>query len=91
MNASWEIPADLARFAGGCSTIEITAATFPEALRDLFLVAPDLQSRIVDPEGDLHAHLVILRNGNPLSHDAIYRTAINEGDELEIFFVASGG
>jgi molybdopterin synthase subunit MoaD len=84
----WKLFADLAEVAGtDRPTVETDAETVGEALSALLEAHPALAERVTDDDGDLRAHVNLLREGEPTSLDA----PVGPSDELALFPPVSGG
>jgi molybdopterin synthase subunit MoaD len=84
----WKLFADLAEVAGTDQpAVETDAETVGEALAVLLETHPALADRVTDDDGDLLAHVNLLRDGEPASLD----TPVGSDDELALFPPVSGG
>ncbi|WP_255148883.1 ubiquitin-like small modifier protein 1 [Halorarius halobius] len=90
----WKLFANLAETAG-TKEVEVEAGpgdTFREAFDQLLDTHPELQSEVLDEEGELRDHIRVLRNDhNPFVTDDGYDTRLEDGDELALFPPVSGG
>jgi hypothetical protein len=77
------LPVLLQPFAGGQSMVEIEAGTVRQVLTALIQTYPDLQTHLLDNEGNLRSHLAIAVDGE------ITATGLREGlsGNPEIHFV----
>jgi len=88
----WKLFADLAEIAGDNEIVVEVAAdepTIDDALAGLLDAAPELEPRIYTDDGELEAHLNLLKNGEALSDEL--STPVEAGDELALFPPVSGG
>ena len=81
------IPRVLRRYSGGEGDVAVDGATVGEALRDLIRVHPDLEIRVFNDRGDVHAHLLLFRNDEQVDAQA----QLGADDVLEIVGAAEGG
>ncbi len=81
------IPNVLRRHSGGLDVVEVGGAAFEE----LFARYPDLESRVLDRQGNLHPYLALFRYGVELSHTEFRTEPLADGDDLELLAAASGG
>jgi molybdopterin synthase sulfur carrier subunit len=91
----WKLFATLSETAGD-NVLEISVDADEPTLRDAFdaLLAthPDLESQVLDEEGQLQDHLRILCNGEDPFHSAAgWETNISAADELAMFPPVTGG
>lgn len=90
----WKLFADLAEYAGTREVdVDVAAAepTVGDALEALLAAHPALAERVYDADGELHAHLNLLRNGEDIAHEAGLATPVEAGDELALFPPVTGG
>ncbi|MFB6078528.1 MAG: ubiquitin-like small modifier protein 1 [Halarchaeum sp.] len=86
----WKLFADLAEAAGERRVaLDADPATVGDALDALLDGRDALRARVLDDDGDLHAHVNVLRNGRP-PEDGL-DTSVAVGDELALFPPVSGG
>jgi len=86
----WKLFADLAEAAGERQVaLDADPATVGDALDALLDGRDALRARVLDDDGDLHAHVNVLRNGRP-PEDGL-DTGVDAGDELALFPPVSGG
>ena len=86
------IPTPLRPFAGGQSTVEVSAATVGEALSQLTEAHPDLKKHLFTPEGKVRAFVNLYLNDEdvrylPNNHD----TQVSASDTLSIIPSIAGG
>ncbi|WP_246998557.1 ubiquitin-like small modifier protein 1 [Halosolutus gelatinilyticus] len=94
MPTEWKLFADLAERAGDKRvTVDADAGdTVGDALNALLADAPELETRVLDGEGELRSQINVLRNGtNVLVEEEGLETELDEGDELALFPPVSGG
>ncbi len=90
----WRLFANLAETAGEKRvTVSADAGdTFGDALEQLLEAHPELESEVLDEDGELHEHIRVLRNDqNPFVAGEGFETVLEEGDELAMFPPVSGG
>lgn len=89
----WKLFADLAEVAGAdVVAVDVSeGATVDDALAALLERHPDLESRVLDDEGELREHLNVLRNGQSVRAGEGLATELEAGDELALFPPVSGG
>jgi molybdopterin synthase sulfur carrier subunit len=90
----WRLFANLAE-AAGTKRVTVEAGpgdTFGDALEQLLAAHPDLESEVLDENGDIRDHVRVLRNDeNPFVADDGLDTELEAGDELAMFPPVSGG
>lgn len=90
----WRLFANLAETAG-TKRVEVSAEagdTFRDAFEQLLEAHPELESEVLDEDGELSDHVRVLRNNhNPFVSDEGFDTVLEEGDELALFPPVSGG
>ncbi len=89
--AKLRIPAGLAEDCEGNREIEITAETVADAIAKLVARWPRLRDRILDADGALKAHLLVLCNDRAVHADQQVAREVSADDELAIVFLAGGG
>tara|TARA_B100000809_G_scaffold263692_1_gene317584 strand:- start:1316 stop:1591 length:276 start_codon:yes stop_codon:yes gene_type:complete len=85
------IPETLRRYSGNLARLETVGGPLPTVLADLCRQHPALGDRLLTAEGQLMAHLAVCLHGELVPRDAMPETLVQDGDLLEIMFVASGG
>lgn len=90
----WKLFANLAE-AAGTKEVEVAAGpgdTFRDAFDQLLDAHPELQTEVLDENGEIQDHIRVLRDDhNPFVTDEGYDTVLEEGDELALFPPVSGG
>lgn len=90
----WKLFANLAE-AAGTKEVEVSAGpgdTFRDAFDQLLDAHPELQTEVLDENGEIQDHIRVLRDDhNPFVTDEGYDTVLEEGDELALFPPVSGG
>ena len=85
------IPSVLRRHSGGRDVVEVGGGAVGAAFEELFARHPDLESRVLDRQGNLYPYLALFRNGVELSHTDFRAEPLTDGDDLELLAAASGG
>jgi len=90
----WRLFATLAETAGDTEIAVDPGgdATVGDALEALFDAYPNLESEVLDDDGDLYDHVRLLHEGrDPFAEAEGFATPVEEGDELALFPPVSGG
>ena len=85
------IPETLRRYGGNLARLEAASGPLCAVLVDLCRQYPDLGDRLLTTEGQLMAHLAVCLHGELVPRNAMPETLVQDGDLLEIMFIASGG
>ncbi len=85
------IPNALRRHSGGLDVVEVGGAAVGAAFEELFACYPNLESRVLDRQGNLYPYLALFRNGVELSQTELRTEPLADGDDLELLAAASGG
>ena len=85
------IPEDLQRFCDGKAEVPFQGKTVCEAVNYVCDKHPALRDRLLDRCGKLHAHFLILHDGQPLSGPTALESPVGASDTIEIYLIASGG
>ena len=88
---SIEIPEPLARLTDKARVVQVEAVIVEEALQALWQRFPKLQSRVLDGHGRLYPYLLLLHNGQTVTHGELATRPLQPGDRLEIVALAEGG
>lgn len=91
MSVTVQLPAELSRHCQGLTTNELSGKTVGEVLDNLWQRFPNLQERMVNPDGVLWPYLMLLHNGNRLAAEGYRDIVVTDGDRLEIESLATGG
>ena len=91
MSVSLRVPKDLRRYCGGHAAVELAGGSVGELLRDLAGQFAELAHRVLDEDGQLRSHLVVIRNDQVLPRDGLASASVAEGDDLRIYVAVSGG
>ena len=84
------IPSALSRYADRQTSLAVGGRTIDEVFENLWEKYPRLRSRIVSESGQLYPHLILLRNQQRLTGEAV-TSSLSTGDKLEIVSLAGGG
>ena len=85
------LPEGLAKYCEGERTVSVKAATMSVALEGLVSLHPSVGPRLLDAEGRLTVHLMLLCNDRAVSAEDLAGRELVEGDELAMVFLAGGG
>ena len=85
------LPGSLQRYSGDQSRLDVKAGPLGQLLADLCRQYPALEERLLKADGMLMPHLVISLRGQLVAPAAVPETNAEDGDLVEILFVASGG
>jgi molybdopterin converting factor small subunit len=85
------IPGNLRRYCAEQEHLEAEGSTIGEALADLAERFPQLGERVMDEQGRLRSHLVVIRADEILSRNGLHELPLQDGETLRIFVAASGG
>ena len=90
----WRLFATLAEAAGDTEVaVDVEPeATVGDAFDALLDAQPDLESEVLDEDGDLYDHVRLLHEGrDPFAEADGFDTPVDDGDELALFPPVSGG
>jgi len=90
----WRLFATLAEAAGDTEVaVDVgPGATVGDAFDALLDAQPDLESEVLDDDGELYDHVRLLHEGrNPFDEADGFDTPVDDGDELALFPPVSGG
>ncbi|WP_225335067.1 ubiquitin-like small modifier protein 1 [Halomicrobium urmianum] len=88
----WKLFATLAEAAGDSEVTVREEETVGDALDALLAEHPDLETEVLDEDGDLRDHLRLLHEGrDPFAEREGLATAVEEDDELALMPPVSGG
>ncbi|WP_226010668.1 ubiquitin-like small modifier protein 1 [Halomicrobium salinisoli] len=88
----WKLFATLAEAAGDSEVTVREGETVGDALDALLAERPDLETEVLDEDGDLREHLRLLHEGrDPFSEADGLATPVEENDELALMPPVSGG
>lgn len=85
------LPKMLRKYASGYEYIEVDAPTVTGALRAATAAHPDLELRLFDTDGLLHAHLSLFHNDRQVLREAQAGTSVGPDDRLEVIINVVGG
>ena len=91
MTVEVAIPETLRRYGGNTSRLKAVAGPLPAVLVEICRHHPALGERVLTTDGQLMAHLAVCLRGELVQRDAIPDAMVQDGVQLEIMFVASGG
>ena len=86
-----KIPEELARYCDDATEWHMEAATSAAAIAQLVNRFPLLKERLLGRGDQLLSHLALFHNGSVLAAPIQRPEPLDEADELEIMFLASGG
>ena len=89
--ATLRLPEMLRKYASGHEFIEANGATVTEALRGAVGAHSDLETRVFDSEGLLHAHLSLFLEGRHMPREERAATSVGPDDRLELVIAVVGG
>ena len=78
-------------FAGGARSTTVEASDVASALAALVRAHPGLAERLRDEHGRLREHVQLFANAEDVRHGDGERTALRDGDVLEVVPAVSGG
>lgn len=84
-------PGPLRSYAGGASTLAVSAATVQDALHALESTVPELYRCVCDETGAVRRHLNLFVGPNHVRDLAGLETPLRDGDVLTILPAVSGG
>ena len=85
------IPRPLRPYCEGADSVELEGETVGALLRDLASRFPDVDLRLLDEDGRLQGHLVVIRNDEVLPREGVEAVRVEPGDALRLYTAASGG
>lgn len=86
-----EIPHAISRYSDEETQVLLEGSTVGEVLTALWDRFPNLKTRVLNREGNLHAYLLLFQNDEKLPRANVGDRPLNEGDRLEIVALAEGG
>ncbi|MFK5956490.1 MAG: MoaD/ThiS family protein [Planctomycetota bacterium] len=72
-------------------TLEVKGGTVREALRAYFVEYPQVQSYILDDQGEVRKHVTIFLNGDMISDRVTQTDVVTVSDEVFVAQALSGG
>lgn len=87
----FEVPSEFKRYAGGENCFELSGSTVGDVLDQILESCPDLRIRVMNDRGELYSYLPLFLNEEKLPDRGYRSRALNEGDQLELVAIASGG
>jgi len=91
MTCSFIIPAVLRRYSDGLAELALEGATIGALLEELFARLPALRERIIDRHGLVFPYFVVFHNDQQLGREELLKTALADGDQVEIIGAVVGG
>lgn len=91
MPVTIQLPAVLARLAGGERTISAEGGTVGEAVRDAARRYPELSPRLSDGQGKPYAFVTFYLNDEDIRLNGGFDSVVRDGDELIIVPAVAGG
>ena len=85
------LPESLAKYCDGQRTVPLAARTMAGAIDRLVARYPEAGPRLLEEDGRLRVHLMVLCNDQAVAADAMAERELVEGDELALLFLAGGG
>ena len=85
------LPESLAKYCDGQRTVSLSAETLAGAIDRLVARYPAAGPRLLDEDGRLRAHLMVLCNDRAVAADEMVERELVAGDELALLFLADGG
>ena len=78
------------QYTGGKEVVDVNGNTVGECLKDLVSQYPEIEKEIFDNKGNLLSVLEIYLNGTSAYPDELNK-AVNDGDEIHLLTMLSGG
>jgi len=85
------LPEEFARYCDDQTRLAHGGATVAEAVAGLAARFPELAKRLLDQQGRLMPHLVVLHEGEVVAPEQTVNRRVGPTDTLEIYTAASGG
>ena len=85
------IPENLAQYCDGQRTVSLAVVTASDAIVQLVVRFPSAGPRLLEEDGRLRGHLMMLCNDQAVAADEMAARELVEGDELALLFLAGGG
>ncbi len=85
------LPEGLAKYCDGQRTVELAVASVSGALDELVERFPAVGSRLMEEDGTVRGHLMVLCNDRAVAADTMATRNLVAGDELAVLFLAGGG
>ena len=85
------LPEGLAKYCEGERTLSVKAGTMSVAIEGLVSRFPAVGPRLLDADGRLKVHLMLLCNDRAVAAEEVSVRELVEGDELALVFLAGGG
>ena len=91
MSITIHIPAPLLRYSNDMEQLRVEGASIEEAFDALFVRLPALAPRLIDSEGHIWGHLILLLGTRSIDRRAWRGVRLTDGDELDIVPAIEGG
>ncbi len=85
------LPDGLAKYCDGQRTVELAVTSVAGALDELVQRFPAVGSRLMEEDGRVRGHLMVLCNDRAVAVDTMATRKLVDGDELAVLFLAGGG
>jgi len=85
------LPEGLAKYCQGERSVSVSAETVSVAIEGLVSRFPAVGPRLLDADGRLKVHLMLLCNDRAVTSEEMAGRELVEGDELALVFLAGGG
>lgn len=85
------LPSLLRRFAEGASEVEVEAASLSEVIASLVTVHPGLRPRILDADGALAGHVLVLHRGELVKPEHLDGAEFDPSERVDLLLPISGG
>ncbi len=86
-----ELPKGLRRYSQERDFLELEGDCIGEVLEDLARRYSELGLRVLDDDGQLFSHLVVIRGDEVLGREGLLAVRVRDGERLRLFAAAAGG
>ncbi len=90
MSIKINIPPYLRSYTNNVEVVEVNGSTVGECLSHLFKQFPDIEKALFDKDGKLHSYIDVYIN-NESAYPEELAKPVQDGDELRILYIISGG